>query len=59
MSNFSNMSWQEFDEMKMFALYETDALICISLKQQSAGRHVAPLRHIILIASQQVFALSP
>ena len=30
-----------------------------SLKQQSAGRHVAPLRHIILIPSQIVFALSP
>jgi hypothetical protein len=25
-----------------------------SLKQQSAGRHVAPLGHIILILSQQV-----
>jgi hypothetical protein len=30
-----------------------------SLKQQSAGRHVAPLRHIILIPSQPGFALSP
>ena len=30
-----------------------------SLKQQSAGRHVAPLGHIILIPSQPVFALSP
>ena len=29
------------------------------LKQQSAGRHVAPLGHIILIPSQPVFALSP
>jgi len=27
-----------------------------SLKQQSAGRHVAPLGHIILIPSQPVFA---
>ena len=27
-----------------------------SLKQQSAGRHVAPLWHIILIPSQPVFA---
>ena len=26
-----------------------------SLKQQSAGRHVAPLRHIILVLSQPVF----
>ena len=30
-----------------------------SLKQQSADRHVAPLRHIILIQSQPVFALAP
>jgi hypothetical protein len=29
-----------------------------SLKQQSADRHVAPLRHIILIPSKPVFALS-
>jgi len=26
------------------------------LKQQSMGRHIAPLGHIILIQSQQVFA---
>ena len=30
-----------------------------SLKQQSADRHVVPVRHIILISSQPVFALSP
>ena len=30
-----------------------------SLKQQSAGRHVAPIGHIILILSKPVFALSP
>ena len=30
-----------------------------SLKQQSAGRHFAPLGHIILIPSQIVFALTP
>ena len=29
-----------------------------SLKQQSAGRHVTPLGHIIPIPSQPVFALS-
>jgi len=28
------------------------------LKQQSVDRHVVPLRHIILIPSQPVFALS-
>jgi hypothetical protein len=30
-----------------------------SLKQQSAGGHVAPIGHIILIPSKPVFALSP
>ena len=30
-----------------------------SLKQQSTGRYVAPLRHIILIPSQPVFVFSP
>jgi len=30
-----------------------------SLKQQSAGRHVAQLGHIILIPRQPVSALSP
>jgi hypothetical protein len=35
-------------------------LLCVSsLKQQSAGRHIATLGHIILIPSQPVFALSP
>jgi hypothetical protein len=32
---------------------------CSSLKQQSAGRHVAPLGLIILVPRQQVFALIP
>jgi hypothetical protein len=31
----------------------------ISLKQQSADRHVAPLGHIILIPIQPVFVLTP
>jgi len=38
----------------MFAFYSASAL-----KQQSADRHIVPLRHIILIASQPVFAFSP
>jgi hypothetical protein len=29
------------------------------MQHQSAGRHVAPLGHIILIPSQSIFALSP
>jgi hypothetical protein len=38
---------------------ELDFNSASSLKQQSAGRHVAPLEHIILIPSQPVLALSP
>ena len=38
---------------------EVDLYSASSLKQQSAGRHVAPFGHIILIPSQPVFALSP
>ena len=34
---------------------ELDFYSASSLKQQSAGRHVAPLEHIILIPSQPVF----
>jgi hypothetical protein len=53
------------NEMMMKStLYQTNMLSLVfysasSLKQQSAGRHVAPLGHIILIPSQPVFALSP
>ena len=50
----------------MIALYWTNKLHVVyldiysasSLKQQSAGRYVAPLGHIILIPSQPVFDLS-
>jgi hypothetical protein len=47
----------------MSALYTTNMLNWIFynaslLKQQSAGRHGAPLRHIILIPSQPVDALT-
>ena len=38
---------------------ELDFYSASSLKQQSAGRHVAPLGHIILIPSQPVFDLTP
>jgi hypothetical protein len=38
---------------------ELDFYSASSLKQQSTSRHVAPLRHIILIPSQLVFAQHP
>ena len=38
---------------------ELDVYSASSLKQQSAGRHVAPLWHIFLIPWQPVFSLSP
>jgi hypothetical protein len=37
---------------------ELDFYSASSLKQQSTGRHVTPLGHIILILNQPVFALS-
>jgi hypothetical protein len=62
------MSWREqvnfqWDDDEVFFVLdqhaELDFYSASPLKQQSAGRHVAPLWHIILIPSQQVFALSP
>ena len=67
-ANFSAISWQEQDNFQWdndevrFVLdlhAELDFYSASSLKQQSTGRHVAPLGHIILISSQPVFALSP
>jgi len=67
-SKFSAISWraqvnfQRDDDKVRFVLDQNAELgfySTSSLKQQSAGRHVAPLGHIILIPSQPVFALSP
>jgi hypothetical protein len=66
-SNFSAISWREqvnfqWDDEVRFVLDQKaklDFYSASSLKQQSAGRHVAPPRHIILIPSQPIFALSP
>ena len=65
--HFSAISWREQvnfqrdDDEVCFVLsqqVELDFYSASSPKQQSAGRHVAPLGHIILIPSQPVFALS-
>ena len=62
------MSWREQvnfpgdDDEVRFVLdqrAELDFPSASSLKQQSVGRHVAPLGHIILIPNQPVFAISP
>jgi hypothetical protein len=64
----SSISWQEQvnfqwdDDEVRFVLdqhTELDFYSASSLKQQSVGRHIAPLWHIILIPSQPVFVLSP
>jgi hypothetical protein len=55
-----NFQWDD-DEVR-FVLdqhAELDFHSASSLKQQSAGRHVAPLGHIIPIPNQPVFVLSP
>ena len=72
LSNFSaipwweqvNFQWEEDDDDDEvhFVLdqhAELDFCSASSLKQQSVCRHVSPLRHIILILSQPVFALTP
>ena len=65
---FSAISWREQvnfqwdDDEVCFVLdqqAELDFYSASSLKQQFVGKHVTPLRHIILIPSQPVFALSP
>jgi hypothetical protein len=64
----SAISWQEQvnnqwdDDEVRFVLdqhAELDFNSSSSLKQQSAGRHVTSLGHIILIPSQPVFAFTP
>ena len=48
-----------FNEIRFVLDQHAELGVASSLKQQSAGRHVAPLGHIILISSQPVYALSP
>jgi hypothetical protein len=54
-----NFLWGDEIRFVLDQRAELDFYSASSLKQQSAGRHVAPLGHIILIPSQPVFALSP
>ena len=52
-----NFQWDDDDDEVRFVLHqhaELDFYSASSMKQQSAGRHVAPLGHII--QSQPVFA---
>ena len=65
---FSAISWREQvslwrnDDDVHFVLdqnTELDFYSANTLNQQSAGRHVTPLGHIILIPSQPVVALMP
>ena len=68
LSNFATISWWEQvnfqwdDDDKVCFILDQQAKLGfysgISLKQQSTGRHVTPLGHIILILSQPVFTLS-
>jgi hypothetical protein len=67
-SNFSPISWREHvnfqwdDDEVRFVLdqqAELDLYSASSLNQQFAGKHVAPLGHIILIPSLPVVALFP
>jgi hypothetical protein len=56
MARTSYFQWDD-DEVR-FVLDQHTELDFFSASTQSADRHVAPLRHFILILSQPVFALS-
>ena len=61
-ANLAILQLYDDDDVVCFVLdqhTELDFYCASSLKQQSVGRHVAPLGHIILIPSQPVFALTP
>jgi len=47
------------DDYVHFVLNQHAELDFYSASWQSTGRHVTPLRHIILILSQPVFVLTP
>jgi hypothetical protein len=56
-----NFHWDDDDDVH-FVLdqhAELDFYSASSLKQNSTGRHVASLGHVIMILSQPVFSLSP
>jgi hypothetical protein len=58
-SEHVNFQWNDDDVRFVLDQHaELDFYCASSLKQQSAGWHVTPLGHIILILSQPVFALS-
>ena len=60
MARTSYFQWED-DEVR-FVLdqhAELNFYSASSLKQQSSGRHVTSLGHIILIPIQPIFALSP
>jgi hypothetical protein len=56
----TSYSWWDGDEVR-FVLDQPAYLDLYSASplKQSAGRNVGPLRHIILIPSQPIFALTP
>ena len=61
MSNFNKVHFDDDDDDVHFVLdqhAELDIYSASSLKQQPAGRHVAPPGHIILIPRQAVFTLT-
>ena len=60
MARKSYIEWDDDDVRFILHQYaQSDVYSASSLKQQSAGRRVVPLRHIILILSQPVFAPTP
>jgi len=59
MAKTSYIQWNDVDVRFVLDQHaEMDFYHASSQKQHSAGRHVAPLGHIILIPNQPVFALT-
>ena len=60
MARTSYIHWNDGDVLFVLDQHaEFDFYSASSLKQQSAGRHVTSLRHIIMILSQPVFVVTP
>ena len=60
MARTSYILWNDGDVRFVLDQHaEFDLYNASSLKQQSDGRHVTSLRHIIMILSQPVFVVTP
>jgi hypothetical protein len=59
MARTSYIQWNDGEFRFVLDQQQLDFYSASSLKQHSAGRHVVPFGHIVLIPSQPVFTFSP